>query len=84
LTPILILSGHNDASRVKAALEAGASDFLAKPLVTPELKARLENILRNNKAIVRSGHYRGPDRRHRKLWIRHDRRRQEPPAVQGP
>jgi DNA-binding response OmpR family regulator len=44
-TPVIFLSGHgDDASRV-AALELGAADFVAKPVVARELALRIRNVL---------------------------------------
>jgi signal transduction histidine kinase len=40
-TPILVLTAHRDPTRVLAAFEAGASDYLTKPFQPRELRARL-------------------------------------------
>lgn len=44
-TPIIIL-GHDDQSAVVRGLDAGADDFVAKPLVTETLLARIRSNLR--------------------------------------
>ena len=36
--PIIMLTGHDDASARRTCLEAGASDFVTKPLVFAELR----------------------------------------------
>jgi two-component system KDP operon response regulator KdpE len=44
--PILVLSAYGDESRKVAALDAGADDFLTKPLGTGELQARVRAAFR--------------------------------------
>jgi two-component system KDP operon response regulator KdpE len=44
--PILVLSAYGDESRKVAALDAGADDFLTKPLGTLELQARVRAAFR--------------------------------------
>jgi len=45
-TPILVLSVHNKPGMIAQALDAGADDYLVKPVTINELNARLNNILR--------------------------------------
>jgi len=42
-TPVLVLTGHVSAGRVREAIEAGANGFVVKPLVAPTL---CEKVLR--------------------------------------
>lgn len=44
--PLVILTAHGDSSDVVTGLEAGADDFLNKPIAAKELVARLRAILR--------------------------------------
>ena len=46
VTPIIMISSVTDRGRVKDALEAGANDFLHKPLESVELSARLSMVER--------------------------------------
>lgn len=46
VTPIIMISSVTDRARVKDALEAGANDFLHKPLESVELGARLSMVER--------------------------------------
>jgi DNA-binding response OmpR family regulator len=43
--PLVVVSGLKESKHRLAALEAGANDFLAKPVHPAELQARLENLL---------------------------------------
>jgi diguanylate cyclase (GGDEF)-like protein len=45
--PIIMITGHDDAASVQRAFDAGATDFIPKPLNLPLMPRRLEYILRN-------------------------------------
>jgi diguanylate cyclase (GGDEF)-like protein len=45
--PIVIVTGHQDSAAVRRAFEAGATDFISKPVNWALLPHRLEYILRN-------------------------------------
>ena len=49
-TPILLLTGRADKSDVVLGLDAGADDYLVKPFVMAELKARVRALLRRGGA----------------------------------
>ncbi len=44
--PIVVFSGDTSADARRSALATGASDFIAKPIVVPEVTLRLGNLLR--------------------------------------
>jgi cyclic di-GMP phosphodiesterase len=46
LIPVLIMTGMADASTHLSALEAGADDFVPKPIRFPELRARVHSAVR--------------------------------------
>jgi diguanylate cyclase (GGDEF)-like protein len=45
--PIVIVTGHQDSAAVRSAFDAGATDFISKPVNWDLLPHRLEYILRN-------------------------------------
>jgi len=48
--PIVIVTGHDDSEAIRLAFEAGATDFVSKPVNWALLPRRLEYILRNAEA----------------------------------
>ena len=76
--PIIMVTGHTEIERVKAARDAGVTEFLAKPVTPQNLYARIAEIVERPRAFVRTESYFGPDRRHKVLenhggpWRRHD------------
>jgi two-component system, chemotaxis family, chemotaxis protein CheY len=61
--PIIVLSAHSDRARVTQARDAGANEVMVKPVSANSLALRLNSIIRNPRAFVRSSGYTGPDRR---------------------
>jgi PleD family two-component response regulator len=45
--PIVMVTGHEDAAAIDSAFEAGATDFISKPVNWALLPRRIEYILRN-------------------------------------
>lgn len=62
-TPVLVVSGHTEASRVKNAVDAGVNGFLAKPVTPRSLRLKLAAILASSPPPVQTITYCGPDRR---------------------
>ncbi|UFS69291.1 EAL domain-containing protein [Geomonas sp. RF6] len=50
-TPILMMTGLDDTEAINEAYEAGATDFITKPISWPVLCHRVRYILRSNRAI---------------------------------
>ncbi|MGH9143997.1 MAG: HD domain-containing phosphohydrolase [Vicinamibacterales bacterium] len=46
LTPVLVMTGHASQERYLSALDAGADDFLTKPIALTELHARVRSAVR--------------------------------------
>jgi diguanylate cyclase len=51
--PIVIVTGHEDSAAINLAFEAGATDFISKPVNWVLLPRRLAYILRNSAAAER-------------------------------
>jgi len=62
---ILMLTGYTEERRVKAARDAGVTDFLSKPFTVTGLLRRIEAMIFQPRPFVRSADYFGPDRRRR-------------------
>lgn len=65
--PIIMLSGHSEAERVRGARDAGAHEFLAKPISAKSLFARIIRIVDSPRPFVKTDFYFGPDRRRQDL-----------------
>jgi PleD family two-component response regulator len=65
--PIVMVTGFADKQRVEEARDAGVTEFLAKPVTTEALCARLETIIERPRPFVRTRDFFGPDRRRRRV-----------------
>ena len=63
--PIIMLTGHSEATRVAEARDAGVNEFLAKPLAPALLVQRLNAVIASERPFVKTETYYGPDRRRR-------------------
>lgn len=76
--PIIMISGYTEKHRVEAARDAGVTEFLAKPITTQTLYARIAEIMERPRPFIRCPAYFGPDRRRKTTetyagpWRRHD------------
>jgi DNA-binding response OmpR family regulator len=61
--PIIMLTGHTEKTRVAAARDAGATEFLAKPISAKALYQRILNVVANPRPFIKTKTYFGPDRR---------------------
>ncbi len=62
-TPIIMVSGHSEKSRVMLARDAGVTEFLAKPISSKALYDRVFAVVANPRSFVRTKSYFGPERR---------------------
>ncbi len=57
-TPVIVLSAHTSLVVIKEALDAGANQFLAKPVVPGKLLERIAFVLNDRRQLVlKDGHY---------------------------
>ncbi|MCP5432036.1 MAG: response regulator [Alphaproteobacteria bacterium] len=63
--PIIVVSAHSERSRVEAARDAGANEYLTKPVRPRDLLVRMRAIIESPRPFVRTSFYFGPDRRRR-------------------
>lgn len=49
-TPVIVLTGANDSATTVRALDAGADDYLKKPIVIEEFRARMRALVRRGGA----------------------------------
>jgi CheY-like chemotaxis protein len=63
--PIIMMTGHSAVVRVMEARDAGVTEFIAKPLSARTLLNRLNSVIYQPRAFVRTQSYFGPDRRRR-------------------
>jgi DNA-binding response OmpR family regulator len=60
--PILVLTGKAESHEKVLGLNLGADDYLSKPFVLEELKARIDALMRRSEELSRSSYIK------RRLW----------------
>ena len=73
--PIIVCSGHGEIGHVLTARDAGMSEYLIKPVSAKSIYSRICSIVEKDRLFVRNGNYFGPDRRHRTVSVKADRRK---------
>jgi len=73
--PVLILSSHSEVAILKAAVEAGSTDYLTKPINRSALLSKITSMFDRPRSVVRTDSYWGPERRRTKLGISSKKRR---------
>jgi len=71
--PVIMISAYSDQDRVQLARDHGVTEFLAKPFTVERLMGRMQIVIEEPRAFVKTDTYFGPDRR-----------RQEDPSYMGP
>jgi two-component system, chemotaxis family, chemotaxis protein CheY len=69
--PVIVMTAHTEATSIYAARDAGATEFLAKPVSPRSLADRIVSVVERPRPFVRNESFFGPDRR---------RRQQAPPG----
>lgn len=67
--PIIIVSGNTEIRNVKAARDAGATEFLAKPVSAQSLHQRIQSVINRPREFLEGGDFKGPERRRRGFQI---------------
>jgi len=75
--PIVMITGHTSPERVHAARDAGVNEFLAKPVSSKSIMARVISVIENPRPFVRTKVYFGPCRRRRRVDYHGPERRVE-------
>ncbi len=65
--PVIMLTGHTHIDHVRQARDAGANEFLAKPVSVKGIMSRLMSVIEHPRPFVRTQTYFGPCRRRRSL-----------------
>lgn len=73
--PFVMISGAADHENVVEARDLGVSEFLAKPFSAESVYRRLLEVIDHPRQFVATASYFGPDRRRRKVSMRHGDRR---------
>lgn len=63
--PIIFVTGHADMHSVLKARDAGATEFLVKPVAPAVIYDRLVHVIEHQRPFIQAGTYFGPDRRRR-------------------
>jgi CheY-like chemotaxis protein len=61
--PVIMLTGHNERSRVLEAVQLGVNEYLLKPVSSTAILARIVSILAKPRKMVQRGDYYGPEPR---------------------
>lgn len=63
--PVIMVTGDSTRAMAQIARDVGISAFIAKPMTTRNLVAKLMFVLKDNRKFIRAKTYAGPDRRFR-------------------
>jgi len=63
--PTIMLTGHTSMEHVQEARDAGANEFIAKPVSVKTMMSRLSSVIEHPRPYVRTKAYFGPCRRRR-------------------
>lgn len=62
-TPIIMITGHSERSRVMNARDTGVTEFLCKPISAKQLYLRIQSSILHPRPFIKTRTFFGPDRR---------------------
>lgn len=65
--PIIVMTANTERRHVYEALDAGMTEFLAKPVSAMLIYRRIRAVIENHRRFVKIGRFFGPDRRRRAI-----------------
>ncbi len=75
--PVIMVTGNSDVATVKAARDAGVTEFMVKPVSAKGLYARILEVINNPRPFLRTKSFFGPDRRRRMATHEGENRRKK-------
>jgi two-component system chemotaxis response regulator CheY len=83
--PVIMVTGHSDARRLRLARDLGVTEFLGKPVTTASILNRLDAVILRPRPFVRARDFFGPERRRRRATAYDGPRRRgaDDPPVTG-
>jgi CheY-like chemotaxis protein len=67
--PIIVLSAYTQRATITECRNAGATEFIAKPITAGAVIRRLQVVIDNPRPFIKSKQYFGPDRRRRNIDV---------------
>jgi two-component system, chemotaxis family, chemotaxis protein CheY len=81
---VIMMTAHGDLDSIRAARDAGVTEFLAKPISVRGLAGRITAIIERPRAFIHCDSYIGPDRRRQRAAPGEGpRRRHDDPPEHG-
>jgi len=65
--PIIVISAYCHVDTITQCRNAGATEFVAKPITAAAVIRRLQVVIENPRPFIQAGRYFGPDRRRRSI-----------------
>jgi CheY-like chemotaxis protein len=75
--PVIVLSAHTQRATINQCRNAGATEFIAKPITAAAVIRRLQVVIENPRPFIKSKQFFGPDRRRRNIDVVPEERRVE-------
>ncbi|MDP6517013.1 MAG: response regulator [Alphaproteobacteria bacterium] len=82
--PVIMVTGNSDFGTVRAAREAGVTEFMVKPVSAKGLYARILEVINNPRPFLRTKSFFGPDRRRRVIQFDGGDKRKKTPKEKDP